>query len=269
MPDYPSIFVFAFDGTAETALVAATPPPAGGTPAGGTTGGGTTGGGNEESLRGKASPGEASPSEETYGAEVQAVSNLNANADDVARNIERETRRLVRSLGAVQAPLVQAEVEFHEGTIVVEGSVLIVGLLGLFTYDVAKDVVAGEIAQLLRTQIRRTLLPKLRETLRDNRLQLAERFNVDVRSQHVGVLQHGGPPRPEAVRPDEGGGLPRPEAVRPEEGGGPPRPEAVRPEEGDTLRRLMVTNTVALIAILIVLIIQTILVILQLSSLNS
>jgi hypothetical protein len=73
-------------------------------------------------------------------------------ADETARGIETEIRRLLRSNVSVEA-----DVRFYEGSILVQGSIMILSWLGPIAFKAAKQTIEVEFAQVVSIVTRRIL----------------------------------------------------------------------------------------------------------------
>jgi hypothetical protein len=107
---------------------------------------------------------------------------LNNKADDIASDVEREVRRVLRPfvLGAVS---VQAEVRFRPGTLIIEGAVIaVVGALGTVTGQAVSQALGQNLARLLEVPINRLLrrwLNRGNEAAVQGQFQF-EPFGVDI-----------------------------------------------------------------------------------------
>jgi hypothetical protein len=82
--------------------------------------------------------------------DFHAVELLNRRADEMAQNIEREVRRLMPLGGGIS---VQADISFHSGSIILEGSVVLL----CWAARTALEPIRDELANAIKTVTRRVV----------------------------------------------------------------------------------------------------------------
>ena len=178
MPNDFSIVTFEFQGTTEAKTLPRNDP----------TAGSDRSRKNDATTNGDTpAPASSEPTAEgkslaTFESEV--VSKLNERSDEIASEIQREVGRLFRLFGPTPAN-VQADINFYEGTIVVEGTIILIGgWLGGVALQAAEKALVTELSQRM-TEVSRAIgiaaQRVLRKALR-NEAQGAqfEPFRVDV-----------------------------------------------------------------------------------------
>jgi hypothetical protein len=150
MPDELPIIMFAFGGTAEVKAIPRRNPAAGSQSKDPGDGSPTTG--SQSSTNKPQSQvdeeGATGSREEALAAfESEVVANLNEKSDEIASSIQREVGRLFRSFSPVPVN-VQADVNFYEGTIVVEGTILLIaGWLGNVALQATERALVTELSR--------------------------------------------------------------------------------------------------------------------------
>jgi hypothetical protein len=84
--------------------------------------------------------------------ESEAVEKLNSHSDEIAQELQKEIRRLFRS-----SVTVQAELTFHEGSIIVEGTIIVMSWLGPLALAAAKKAVEEEFSRVIGVVTKRIL----------------------------------------------------------------------------------------------------------------
>jgi hypothetical protein len=108
--------------------------------------------------------------------DMGAVSKLNMKSKEIAENIEKEIARFFRSSASVQA-----EVRFYEGSIIIEGTLLIMSWLGPIALTAGVKAFEIAFARVVEVAIQRVL----QRVLLDNNIVAEPIRKVDVRSQAI------------------------------------------------------------------------------------
>jgi hypothetical protein len=80
------------------------------------------------------------------------VTSLNENADQIGLEIEKEIAHFLRSSATIHA-----EVRFYEGSIVVEGTILILSWLGPLALSAGKKAFEAEFSRVVQVGVQRVL----------------------------------------------------------------------------------------------------------------
>jgi hypothetical protein len=136
MPNELQMFVFAFDGSTEVhprpapAIAANRPTPDA-----------------DDEPRQKPRP--AAPVVHT---EAEFVGILNEHADEIAKRLEKEIGRFFRASMSVQA-----EVRFYEGSLIVEGTIILLGYLGSLAFTAGRKAFEAEFSNVIEIATQRVM----------------------------------------------------------------------------------------------------------------
>ena len=86
--------------------------------------------------------------------EIYAAEKLNGHADEMAQTIEREVRRLMPLGGGIT---VQADISFYPGSIILEGSVVLLYWAGRTALEPIRDELANAIKTVTRRVVNRAI----------------------------------------------------------------------------------------------------------------